>query len=218
MDINQLLAAWNRFFRDRCNYTRQRNQSVESEPSEAAYEAHEDCDEIGNIEHSPDGGFDVESDVPENAENAETSADFEVDDAPGGDDSPDHPEPEISANHDASDANNDNGIFRGFQAFSIHAMGYATTQAKVAVTKVKAAASRARNAVLSSIEVLRQKGVIQAAKDLSNWIYEHPWETALIAVPLVATAGVAITLLALGFGPGGIVAGRYSSIGLRTFI
>jgi hypothetical protein len=75
------------------------------------------------------------------------------------------------------------------------------------VDKAAVLAAQARDAVLDAVEKVKKLGWIGTAKAIGQWIKLHPWETALIVVPLVALACTAIALSATGFGPAGIVAG-----------
>jgi hypothetical protein len=69
-------------------------------------------------------------------------------------------------------------------------------------------ATQARNATLNAVNKFGQLGFIGTAKALGAWIKLHPWETALIVVPLVALIFIVIALSATGFGSAGIVAGK----------
>lgn len=75
------------------------------------------------------------------------------------------------------------------------------------VTKVRHAVLDASNSIRDAVKKLKELGMSGVAKNIRNWVQENPWKTALIVVPLVALACTAIALLAVGFGPGGIVAG-----------
>jgi hypothetical protein len=85
------------------------------------------------------------------------------------------------------------------------------TARKVAVQKVTLLACQAKDAVLDTVATVKKLGLLSASKQIGLWMKRHPWETAVIVVPLVLLAITAIALLATGFGPGGIVAGVYQS-------
>lgn len=69
-------------------------------------------------------------------------------------------------------------------------------------------ATQAKDAVTEAVKKVKELGFIGTVKAIGEWIKLHPWETALIVVPLVALIATAIALSASGFGPAGIVAGR----------
>ncbi|CAN9222043.1 unnamed protein product [Alternaria alternata] len=73
-------------------------------------------------------------------------------------------------------------------------------------------ATQAKDAVTEAVNKVRELGFIGTAKAIGEWIKLHPWETALIVVPLVALIATAIALSATGFGPAGIVAGSTAAI------
>jgi hypothetical protein len=74
--------------------------------------------------------------------------------------------------------------------------------------KATSLTTQAKDAVTESVKKVKELGFIGTAKAIGEWIKLHPWETALIVVPLVALIATAIALSATGFGPAGIVAGR----------
>ncbi|KAH8643105.1 hypothetical protein IG631_00568 [Alternaria alternata] len=74
--------------------------------------------------------------------------------------------------------------------------------------KATSLATQAKYAVTEAVKKVKELGFIGTAKAIGEWIKLHPWETALIVVPLVALIVTAIALSATGFGPAGIVAGR----------
>jgi hypothetical protein len=78
---------------------------------------------------------------------------------------------------------------------------------KCVVDKAAVLAAQARDAVLDAVEKVKKLRWIGTAKAIRDWIKLHPWETALILVPLVALACTAIALSFTGFGPAGIFAG-----------
>ncbi|KAI4698323.1 uncharacterized protein J4E84_001459 [Alternaria hordeiaustralica] len=78
---------------------------------------------------------------------------------------------------------------------------------KHVVDKVTLCAMQAKDAVASAIERVKQLGVKGVAKAAGEWIKRHPWDFALVVVPLVLLALAAIILSGIGFGAGGIVAG-----------
>ena len=89
--------------------------------------------------------------------------------------------------------------------------GFACVFRKVSsyvVMKIEYAVLEARNSINAAVEKVKELGIFGVAKNIRNWVQEHPWQTALIAVPLVALACTVIGLLAVGFGPGGIAAGE----------
>ena len=73
--------------------------------------------------------------------------------------------------------------------------------------KVTLCAMQAKDAVASAIERVKQLGVQGLAKAAGDWILRHPWDFALVVVPLVLLTLTAIILSGIGFGAGGIVAG-----------
>ena len=79
---------------------------------------------------------------------------------------------------------------------------------KHVMDKVTLCAMQAKDAVASAIERVKQLGVKGVAKAAGEWIKRHPWDFALVVVPLVLLALAAIILSGIGFGAGGIVAGR----------
>jgi uncharacterized membrane protein len=58
---------------------------------------------------------------------------------------------------------------------------------------------------------VKKLGLLGTSKRIGIWMKRHPWKTAAIVVPLVMLAVTAISLLATGFGPGGIVADVYQA-------
>ncbi|KAI4648389.1 uncharacterized protein J4E79_010011 [Alternaria viburni] len=78
---------------------------------------------------------------------------------------------------------------------------------KHVMDKVALCAMQARDAVASAIERVKQLGVKGVAEAAREWIRQHPWDFALVVVPLVLLALAAMILSGIGFGAGGIVAG-----------
>ncbi|KAH9871566.1 hypothetical protein J1614_005821 [Plenodomus biglobosus] len=76
---------------------------------------------------------------------------------------------------------------------------------------VRAYQAKASEALEHAIAELRKMGIINVAKVIISWIKEHPWETAVIAVPLILVACTPAILGGLGFGAGGIVAGSVAA-------
>ena len=79
---------------------------------------------------------------------------------------------------------------------------------KHVMDKVALCAMQAKDSVASAIERVKELGVKGLAKAAREWIMRHPWEFALVVVPLILIALTAIILSGIGFGAGGIVAGR----------
>ncbi|EUC47385.1 hypothetical protein COCMIDRAFT_24708 [Bipolaris oryzae ATCC 44560] len=80
------------------------------------------------------------------------------------------------------------------------------------VIKVEMAVSHVKDFISNTIQTIKEKGLLDTAKEVGKWMKAHPWETALIVAPIVATMITAITLLAIGFGPTGIAAGNTAAI------
>lgn len=76
-------------------------------------------------------------------------------------------------------------------------------------------AVRTRDAVASAIDRVKRLGIAGVSRAVCQWVKQHPWDTALILVPLLALAIVAIALSAIGFGSAGIVAGMSHQSGHR---
>ena len=80
-----------------------------------------------------------------------------------------------------------------------------------AVTEVKHAVLEARDSIVAAVDKVdkvKNAETSSVAKNIRNWVQEHPWKKALVVVTLVALACTAIGLLVVGFTPGGIAAGE----------
>ncbi|RYN42034.1 hypothetical protein AA0112_g1811 [Alternaria arborescens] len=78
--------------------------------------------------------------------------------------------------------------------------------------KVTSLTTQAKDAVTEAVKKVKELGFIGTAMAIGEWIKLHPWETALIVVPLVVLIATTIALSATGFGPAGIVAGSTAAI------
>ncbi|KAG9192741.1 hypothetical protein G6011_11475 [Alternaria panax] len=135
----------------------------------------------------------------------EQSNDNSADGNPG--DEPREDGEDNTSEHDMRDDEDAANTSPSYNAAPVRTNGFINAVRECIVDKVTLIVAQAKDAIASIIDRVKQLRVTGAAKAVTTWIKQHPWETTLVLVPLVATGCMAIVLLIAGFGPGGIIAG-----------